>query len=118
MEAEAVRQPAAAVSVAAASSTDPAASRRGSRRGLSRPTVMVLRAVSLLLFFVLWWGVSLLNAHVFKVFNPILLPAPDEVLRTGIKLASSAELLQHITACLSRVLGGFGAAAAVGNVAG
>src|SRR5215831_796187 len=98
MEAEAVGQPAAAVSVAAASSTDRDASRRGSRRGLSRPTVMGLRVVSLLLFFVVWWGVSLLNAHVFKVFNPILLPAPDEVLRTGIKMAVSGELTRHILA--------------------
>ena len=114
MEAEAVRQP-VAVNVAATSSTAPA---RISRRGLRRPTVMVLRAVSLLLFFVLWWGVSLLNAHVFKVFNPILLPAPDEVLRTGIKMAASGELLRHITASLSRVLWGFGIAAALGIVVG
>ena len=118
MEAEAVRQPAAAVSVPAASSTDPAASRHGSRRGLSQPTIMGLRVVSLLLFFVLWWGVSLLNAHVFKVFNPILLPAPDEVMRTGIKMAASGELLRHITASLSRVLWGFGIAAALGIVVG
>jgi hypothetical protein len=80
--------------------------------------VLVLRGVSLLLFFVLWWGVSLLNAHVLKVFNPILLPAPDEVLRAGIKMAASGELLKHITASLSRVVWGFGIAAALGIVVG
>src|SRR5215475_764466 len=98
MEAEAVRQPGAAVTVA--ESSTPATERRAARRGLSRSTMLWLRAVSLVLFFVIWWGVSLLNAHVFKVFNPILLPAPDEVLRTGIKMAASGELLRHITASL------------------
>lgn len=117
MEAEAVRPAPATVGVAAAPSALPVTGRRA-RRGLSRPAVLVLRAVSLLLFFVLWWGVSLLNAHVLKVFNPILLPAPDEVLRAGIKMAASGELLKHITASLSRVVWGFGIAAALGIVVG
>jgi ABC-type nitrate/sulfonate/bicarbonate transport system permease component len=117
MEAEAVRPAAAAVSVATAPPVAPVTGRRA-RRGLSRPAVLVLRGVSLLLFFVLWWGVSLLNAHVLKVFNPILLPAPDEVLRAGIKMAASGELLKHITASLSRVVWGFSIAAALGIVVG
>ena len=117
MEAEAVRQATTKVSVAAAPPAAPATGRRASR-GLSRPAVLVLRAVSLLLFFVLWWGVSLLNAHVLKVFNPILLPAPDEVMRAGIKMAASGELLKHITASLSRVLWGFSIAATLGIVVG
>jgi ABC-type nitrate/sulfonate/bicarbonate transport system permease component len=117
MEAEAVRPAAAAVSVATSPPVAPAAGRRA-RRGLSRPAVLVLRGVSLLLFFVLWWGVSLLNAHLLKVFNPILLPAPDEVLRAGIKMAASGELLRHITASLSRVVWGFSIAAALGIVVG
>lgn len=117
MEAEAVRPASATVGVAAASSAATVTGRRA-RRGLSRPAVLVLRTVSLLLFFVLWWGVSLLNAHVLKVFNPILLPAPDEVLRAGIKMAASGELLKHITASLSRVVWGFGIAAALGIVVG
>ena len=116
MEAEAVRQAGAAVTVAA--SPAPATERRASRRGLSRSTTLWLRAVSLVLFFVIWWGVSLLNAHVLKVFNPILLPAPDEVLRTGITMAVSGELTRHILASLSRVLWGFGIAAALGIVTG
>jgi len=117
MEAEAVRPAPATVGVAATPSAAPVTGRRA-RRGLSRPAVLVLRTVSLLLFFVLWWGVSLLNAHVLKVFNPILLPAPDEVLRAGIKMAASGELLKHITASLSRVVWGFGIAAALGIVVG
>ena len=117
MEAEAVEPASAAVSVATAPPVAPVTGRRA-RRGLSRPTVLVLRGVSLLLFFVLWWGVSLLNAHVLKVFNPILLPAPDEVLRAGIKMAASGELLKHITASLSRVVWGFSIAAALGIVVG
>jgi ABC-type nitrate/sulfonate/bicarbonate transport system permease component len=117
MEAEAVRPAAAAVSVATTPPVAPVTGRRASR-GLSRPAVLVLRGVSLLLFFMLWWGVSLLNAHVLKVFNPILLPAPDEVLRAGIKMAASGELLRHITASLSRVVWGFSIAAALGIVVG
>ena len=117
MEAEAVRPASATVSVAAAPPVAPVTGRRA-RRELSRPAVLGLRAVSLLLFFVLWWGVSLLNAHVLKVFNPILLPAPDEVLRAGIKMAASGELLKHITASLSRVVWGFGIAATLGIVVG
>lgn len=117
MEAEAVRQTASTVSTAAAPPVAPVTARRPSR-GLGRPAVIVLRLVSLLLFFALWWGVSLLNAHVLKVFNPILLPAPDEVLKAGIKMAASGELLTHITASLSRVLWGFGIAAGLGIVVG
>jgi ABC-type nitrate/sulfonate/bicarbonate transport system permease component len=117
MEAEAVRPASATVSVGAAPAAAPVTGRRA-RRELSRPAVLGLRAVSLLLFFVLWWGVSLLNAHVLKVFNPILLPAPDEVLRAGIKMAASGELLKHITASLSRVVWGFGIAAALGIAVG
>ena len=116
MEAEAVSHPASTVSAPAPPAV-PATTRRASR-GPGRPTIIVLRAVSLLLFFALWWGVSLLNAHVLKVFNPVLHPAPDEVLRAGIKMAVSGELLKHITASLSRVLWGFGIAAALGIVVG
>lgn len=117
MEAEAVGHTAATVSATAAPPAAPAAARRASQ-GLSRPLVLGLRLVSLLLFFVLWWGVSLLNAHVLKVFNPILLPAPDEVLRAGIKMAASGELLKHVTASLSRVLWGFSIAATLGIAVG
>ena len=113
MEAEAVTQPASTVGAAAQRPARPVTTRRAPL-GPGRPATLALRGLSLLLFFALWWAVSLLNAHVLKVFNPVLLPSPDEVLRAGIKMAASGELLRHITASLSRVLWGFGIAAALG----
>jgi len=117
MEAQAVDTPGAAISPRA-DTPSTAGARPRSPRTLGRPVVVLLRLCSLLLFFALWWGVSLLNAHVLKVFNPVLLPAPDAVLRAGIKMAASGELLRHITASLSRVLWGFGIAAALGVFVG
>ena len=80
--------------------------------------MLALRLTSLALFFAAWWAVSLLNAHVLKVFNPVLLPAPADVVRAGVKMAASGELLTHILASLSRVLWGFGIAAALGVAVG
>ena len=116
MEAQAVDRPAAppARPRARPAATVPARP----RRALGRAGTVVLRLSSLALFFAAWWGVSLLNAHVLKVFNPVLLPAPGDVLGTGIKMAASGELHKHILASLSRVLWGFGIAAGLGVVAG
>ena len=118
MEAEAVNTPGAATVSPRAATPSAAGARPKPRKTLGRPVAVLLRVCSLLLFFALWWGVSLLNAHVLKVFNPVLLPAPDEVLRAGIKMAASGELLKHITASLSRVLWGFGIAAILGVAVG
>ncbi|HYB69962.1 MAG TPA: ABC transporter permease, partial [Candidatus Bathyarchaeia archaeon] len=97
--------------------TRPAArSRRG--RPLSPGTAASLRAASVVLFFAAWWGVSLLNAHVFKVFNPVLLPDPWVVLRAGIAMAATGELFQHIGASLARVVQGFLIAAVAGVLVG
>lgn len=116
MEAQAVEQPAAtpARSRALAATRSPTHSHAGAGPAVS----LLLRVASLALFFAVWWGVSLLNAHVIKFFNPVLLPSPAEVLATGIKMAASGELLRHIVASLSRVLWGFGIAAALGVIAG
>jgi len=118
MEAEAVNTPGAATVSPRAATPSATGARPKPRKTLGRPAAVLLRVCSLLLFFTLWWGVSLLNAHVLKVFNPVLLPAPDEVLRAGIKMAASGELLRHITASLSRVLWGFGIAAVLGVAVG
>ncbi|HWN91681.1 MAG TPA: ABC transporter permease [Verrucomicrobiae bacterium] len=118
MEAEAVDTPGAATVSPRAATPSATGARPKPRKTLGRPAAVLLRVCSLLLFFALWWSVSLLNAHVLKVFNPVLLPAPDEVLRAGIKMAASGELLRHITASLSRVLWGFGIAAVLGVVVG
>jgi ABC-type nitrate/sulfonate/bicarbonate transport system permease component len=77
-----------------------------------------LRTSSILLFFVIWYVGSWLNANVIKAFNPILLPAPQVVLQTGIKLAASGELHKHILASMSRVVQGFVLAAAAGVLLG
>ena len=116
MEAQAVEQPAAtpARSRALAATRSPTHSHAGAGPAVS----LLLRVASLALFFAVWWGVSLLNAHVIKFFNPVLLPSPAEVLATGIKMAASGELLRHIVASLSRVLWGFGIAAALWVIAG
>jgi len=116
VEAQAVEQPAAtpARSRALAATRSPTHSHAGAGPAVS----LLLRVASLALFFAVWWGVSLLNAHVIKFFNPVLLPSPAEVLATGIKMAASGELLRHIVASLSRVLWGFGIAAALGVIAG
>jgi len=92
---------------------------RPRRRGpLSTSAAAGLRAASVALFFAAWWGVSLANAYVIKVFNPVLLPDPWVVLQAGIKLAASGELFGHIGASLARVVQGFLIAAAAGVLAG
>ena len=77
-----------------------------------------MRTVSILLFFAIWFVGSWLNANVIKAFNPILLPAPQVVLQTGIKLAASGELHTHILVSMSRVVQGFAIAAAAGVLIG
>ena len=84
----------------------------------ARMRVVALRSASILLFFAVWYAVSLGNAHVWRAFNPILLPSPDAVLRTGIDLTLSGELHQHILASLGRVLQGFALAGVLGVAIG
>jgi len=97
-------------------SASPARPRR--RGGPSPSAVVALRVASVALFFAGWWLVSLLNAHVVKVFNPVLLPDPLVVLEAGVKLAASGELIEHVAASLARVVQGFLVAAALGVLAG
>jgi ABC-type nitrate/sulfonate/bicarbonate transport system permease component len=77
-----------------------------------------LRSLSVILFFGIWYGFSLLNAHVFKAFNPVLLPTPGDVLQSGIALAKTGELQADIVASLSRVVQGFLIAAVAGVTLG
>jgi ABC-type nitrate/sulfonate/bicarbonate transport system permease component len=79
---------------------------------------MARRAASILIFFALWYAASLANAHLLRLFNPVLLPAPDEVLKAGIAMAKSGELARHILASLSRVVQGFLIAALSGVLIG
>ena len=73
-----------------------------------------LRSVSIVGFFVLWYAMSLINAHVWRMFNPILLPPPQEVLEAAVNLTLSGELPRDIAASLSRVVLGFLVAAILG----
>lgn len=81
-------------------------------------TAALLRATSIALFFALWYAAALLNAHVVKVFNPLLLPAPHTVLLAGIEMVRSGELQRDILASLSRVVQGFLLAAIIGVAVG
>ena len=81
-------------------------------------TAALLRVTSIALFFAVWYAATLLNAHVFKVFNPLLLPAPHTVLLAGVEMVRSGELQRDILASLSRVVQGFVLAAIVGVAVG
>ena len=78
----------------------------------------LLRSLSVVLFFAIWYSVSLLNAHVLHAFNPVLLPTPLDVLRSGIELTRTGELQADILASLSRVVQGFLIAAISGVILG
>jgi ABC-type nitrate/sulfonate/bicarbonate transport system permease component len=75
---------------------------------------LALRSVSIVGFFALWYAFSLINAHVWRMFNPILLPTPHEVVRAAVQLTLSGELPRDIAASLSRVALGFLVAAVLG----
>ena len=85
---------------------------------LARLRVGATKTASVALFFLVWWAFSWANGHGLHLFNPILLPGPDAVVRTGIELARTGELQADILASLSRVVQGFVLAAVGGVVCG
>ncbi|MBV9858617.1 MAG: ABC transporter permease [Alphaproteobacteria bacterium] len=87
-------------------------------RDREKRVAMLLRAASLALFFAIWYAVAILNSQVFKVFNPLLLPAPHTVLFAGVELVRSGELQRDILASMSRVIQGFLLAAVLGVALG
>ncbi len=87
---------------------------RGTLRRRERLIGIALRTLSIAGFFALWYAASLLNQHVWKLFNPVLLPPPHKVLEAGIELTLSGELLRDIAASLYRVGLGFLVAAMLG----
>ena len=93
-----------------------AAPRRRADALLSR--IALLRCASIVLFFAAWAAFSFANARYLKVFNPVLMPSPLDVLRAGVELVESGELQRDILASLSRVLQGFALAAFVGVTLG
>jgi ABC-type nitrate/sulfonate/bicarbonate transport system permease component len=77
-----------------------------------------LRVLSVVLFFVLWYGVSIVNARWLHSFNPMLLPGPGAVVVTGIDLVRSGELQRDVAASLYRVVVGFAIASVIGVATG
>jgi ABC-type nitrate/sulfonate/bicarbonate transport system permease component len=101
---------------AVARADDKAPSRR---RGVApRLQLALLRCSSIVMFFALWAAFSFANARYLKFFNPVLMPSPLDVLRTGIELIQSGELQHDILASMSRVLQGFAIAAFAGVALG
>ena len=92
----------------------PVALDQAAQRRRERLIGIVLRSASIVGFFVLWYAASLLNAHVWKLFNPVLLPPPHKVLEAGIELTLSGELVRDIGASIYRVVMGFLVAAVLG----
>jgi ABC-type nitrate/sulfonate/bicarbonate transport system permease component len=77
-------------------------------------TDLALRSVSIVGFFALWYAASLINLHVWRMFNPTLLPTPGDVLIAAVQLTMSGELPRDIAASLYRVVVGFLVAAVLG----
>jgi ABC-type nitrate/sulfonate/bicarbonate transport system permease component len=69
-------------------------------------------AVALLVL--LWWLATLGAAAENRLISPVILPSPDEVLRSFPSLLNDRGLVQSIAATLKRVLVGFGLAVVVG----
>ena len=77
-------------------------------------TDLALRSVSIVGFFALWYAASLINLHIWRMFNPTLLPTPHDVLIAAVQLTMSGELPRDIAASLYRVVLGFLVAAVLG----
>jgi NitT/TauT family transport system permease protein len=76
------------------------------RRGLG-----VLGAVVVLLA---WWGLTVGATPETRMISPVLLPSPQEVLRSIPALLQERALVQSTAATLERVLSGFGLAIVIG----
>ena len=75
------------------------------------------RLLTLLTFAILWEALADGN-RVWRVVNPVLLPAPHEIVASAAELASDGTLWRDIGVSLLRALEGFALAAALGVAAG
>jgi ABC-type nitrate/sulfonate/bicarbonate transport system permease component len=109
-----------ALSTAEARVAPARAGKRGgsAERRVGLNAVTARRVGSILIFFGFWYAACFTNAHLIRLFNPIMLPPPDAVLKVGIAMAMSGELMRHIVASLSRVIQGFLIAALLGVLVG
>jgi len=73
-----------------------------------------LRPLSVFLFFFAWFLATWLNNHVMRMYNPILIPTPLQVLQAGIESWKSGDLIVDIAASMYRVVVGFAVAAIAG----
>ncbi len=74
----------------------------------------VLRPLSIVLFFMIWFVATLINNQFVRFYNPILIPTPLQVLSVGVEMAKSGQLWIDIAASMYRVVFGFLAAAIAG----
>jgi ABC-type nitrate/sulfonate/bicarbonate transport system permease component len=88
------------------------------RTGARQLKLFLLRCTSIGLFFAVWAAFSFANARYLKIFNPVLMPSPLDVLYTGVDLVESGELQRDIVASLARALQGFAIAAFLGVALG
>jgi len=88
------------------------------RRQSDRRRDSFLRGFSVVMFFVVWEAFAQLNSGYLKLFNPILLPPPQDVALAGWKMLQTGELQRDIAASLWRVFCGFLMASVVGVAAG
>jgi len=84
------------------------------RKRNSERIYAVLRYASIALFFLVWFLVTWLNNNVLRLYNPILIPTPLQVVAVGIEAWQSGDLLKDIGASFYRVVLGFTVAAVAG----
>ncbi len=88
------------------------------RKRNSERIYAVLRYASIALFFLVWFLATWLNNHVLRLYNPILIPTPLQVVAVGVEAWQSGDLLKDIGASFYRVVLGFTVAAAAGIALG
>jgi ABC-type nitrate/sulfonate/bicarbonate transport system permease component len=89
-----------------------------SRKRAVRRREAILRLTSVVLFFAFWEVATHFNQSVYRLFNTMLIPSPEDVVRAGIEMARSGELAHDIAASLYRVVWGFVLASTVALVLG
>jgi ABC-type nitrate/sulfonate/bicarbonate transport system permease component len=89
-----------------------------SRKRAARRREAALRLTSVVLFFAFWATATQFNQSVYRLFNPMLIPGPEDVVRAGIEMARSGALAHDVAASLYRVVWGFVLASTMALVLG
>lgn len=77
----------------------------------------VIKACSLLGFFLIWQAICMINSSA-HFFNPKFLPSPTDILQTGYEFMVDGTLWSHLTSSLYRTLFGFALGVAVALILG